>query len=155
MTASRKEMHSSYADFTDDTDPVTVTPEVAAVLNEKLTSIQIVQLTSREQFHLADIIECVGTMEQHRRSIDLNASRFLVFFRQHMLRGSDHGEKSPISWREIIWAYFSESQDILTDLTTRHFQGKMVWEHAKQSGMFMWLTDINAVVSLHFDRLIL
>jgi hypothetical protein len=140
-------MHSSYADFTDDTDPTTVTEEVAASLNEKLTSCQIPQLSSREQFHLADIIECVATMEKHRRSIDTNASRFLVFFRQHMLRTSQHTpQQIPISWREIVWASFSESQDILVDLVSRHFHGRMLWEHARQSGLFMWMTDINALV---------
>lgn len=126
-----------------------MTEDVAASLNEILTKAVIPQLTSREQFRLADIIECVGTVEKHRRSIDDNAGRFLLFFRQHFLRaGQQGGEPGPISWREIIWAYHSGSQDIIVDLVSKHFQGKMQWQHARQSGMFMWMTDMSALVSV-------
>ena len=140
-------MHSSYADFSDDTEPESVTEEVASSLTELLTTKQIPLLSSREQFRLADIVECIGMVEKHRRSIDDNAGRFLLFFRQHVL---SEAQKDPISWREIIWAFHSESQDILADLVSRHFSGKMLWQHAKECGLFMWMTDISALVcSLH------
>ncbi|KAF2874374.1 RAVE protein 1 C terminal-domain-containing protein [Massariosphaeria phaeospora] len=142
MTASRKEMHSSYADFSDDGEPDALTEEIAAQLNELLTTKQIPLLSSREQFRLADIIECVGMVEKHRRSIDVNAGRFLLFFRQHVLSDKKH---TPISWRETTWAFHSGSQDILVDLVSRHFNGKMLWQHAKQCGMFMWMADITAL----------
>ncbi|KAF2130659.1 WD repeat protein-like protein [Dothidotthia symphoricarpi CBS 119687] len=141
-TSSRKEIRSSYADFSDDGEPETVTEEVAVNLNELLTKKQIPLLSSREQFRLADIVECIGMVEKHRRSIDENAGRFLLFFRQHVLNET---QKGPISWREIIWAFHSGSQDILTDLVSRHFNGKMMWQHAKECGIFMWMTDINAL----------
>ena len=150
MTASRKEMHSSYADFADDEDPDTITEEVAASLNEILTRCQVPQLSSKEQFHLADIVECVGTVEKHRRSIDGNAGRFLLFFRQHVLNPGQHStDHTPLPWREITWAFHSSSQDILVDLVSRHFNGRMLWQHAKESGMFMWMTDIAALVSFN------
>jgi hypothetical protein len=148
MTASRKGLHTSYADFSEDTDPDSVTEEVASSLNELLTIKQIPLLSSREQFHLADIVECIGMVEKHRRSVDDNAGRFLLFFRQHVL---SEGQKSPISWREIIWAFHSGSQDILSDLVGRHFNGRMLWEHAKECGLFMWLTDVSALVWQTYD----
>jgi hypothetical protein len=61
---------------------------------------------------------------------------------------SQHSEHNPLSWREIVWAFFSGSQDILADLVSRHFHGKMLWQHAKGSGMFMWMTDLTALVGL-------
>jgi hypothetical protein len=143
MTASRKEVHSSYADFSDDAEPEAVTEDVAVSLNELLTTKRIPLLSSKEQFRLADIVECIGMVEKHRRSIDENAGRFLLFFRQHVLR---EAQKEPISWREIIWAFHSGSQDILADLVSRHFNGKMMWQHARECGIFMWMTDINALV---------
>ena len=146
MTASRKDMRSSYADFSDDGEPQAVTEEVAIQLNELLQTKQIPLLSSREQFHLADIVECVGMVEKHRRSIDDNAGRFLLFFRAHALSDA----QAPISWREIIWAFHSQSQDILVDLVSRHFNGRMLWQHAKESGVFMWMSDITALVcALH------
>ena len=143
MTASRKEIHTSYAYFSDDSEPEAVTEEVASNLKELLTTKRIPLLSSREQFRLADVIECIGMVEKHRRSIDDNAGRFLLFFRQHVLSET---HKGPISWREIIWAFHSGSQDILVDLVSRHFSGKMLWQHAKECGVFMWMSDINALV---------
>lgn len=144
MTASKKEVHSSYNDFSDNDEPETVTEEVAANLKDLLTTKQMPLLSSREQFRLADIIECIGMVEKHRRSIDDNAGRFMLFFRQHV---QSEGQKAPLSWREIVWAFHSGSQDILLDLVSRHFNGKMMWQHAKQCGVFMWMSDINALVS--------
>lgn len=142
-------MHSSYTDFTEgEPEEDVLTESLAASLNEKLTVFPISQLSGREQFQLADIIECIATAEAHHRSMDDNASRFLVFFRQGMLRKSQRGgNPHTISWREITWAFHSDSQDILVDLVSRQFQGHMQWEHARESGIFMWLKDASAVVS--------
>jgi hypothetical protein len=147
----KKELHSSYADFSEE-EPETVTEEVAASLHELLTSREVPLLSSREQFLLADTIECVGTVEKHRRSLDVNGCRFLLFFRQHSLRESQHIEQEVnLSWREVTWAFHSSSQDILTDLVSRHFHGKMLWRHARESGMFMWMKDLTALVSACFN----
>ena len=54
-------MRSSYAEFIDEDEPEIVTEELAASLNQNLTKLAIPQLSSREQLHLADIIECVAT----------------------------------------------------------------------------------------------
>ncbi len=142
-------MRSSYADFSDDEEPETVTETIASALNEKLTEVTIPQLSSQEQFLLANTIECVATVERHRRSMDDNASRFLLFFRQHCLRKGHQAQSAQvaISWREIVWAYHSGSQEILVDLVSRQFNGRMLWENVRESGMFMWMTDITALVS--------
>lgn len=131
--------------------PQTVTEELAIQLNELLQQKQIPLLSSREQFLLADIIECIGMVEKHRRAIDDNAGRFLLFFRAHALSDT----QAPISWREIVWAFHSQSQDILVDLVSRHFNGKMLWHHAKDSGMFMWMSDVTALVCKSLTTIIL
>ena len=142
-------MRSSYAEFADDDESETVTEDLAASVNEYLTKLALPQLSSQEQFHLADIIECVATVEKNRRSMDENAMRYLLFFRQHMIRKSQPPvARVQITWREIAWAYHSGSQDILVDLVSRQFHGRMLWEHVQESGMFMWMTDINALVRL-------
>lgn len=121
----------------------------AAILNENLARITMPQLSSQEQFRLADTIECVATVEKHRRSMDDNAARYLLFFRRHMLRRTQGvANKDTVSWREIVWAFHSGSQDILSDLVSRQFGGKMTWKGARESGMFMWLSDHAAIVSV-------
>lgn len=146
LNLAAKEMGSSYADFTGTDEPDTVTEELANSLNDNLAKLAIPQLSSHQQIHLADIIECFATAEKHRRSMDENAMRYLLFFRQHMLRKGQAPEgRVNITWREIVWAYHSGSQDILIDLVVRQFNGRMLWAHARESGMFMWISDLTAL----------
>ena len=121
--------------------------EVAAEINERLTRVGIPQLSGHEQIQLVDIVECVGLVEKQRRSLDENGARFMLFFRQHALR---KGRTSEIhmGWREINWAYHSTSQDVLVDFVSKQSHGRMLWENARESGIFMWLADNAAVVSL-------
>lgn len=148
-TKSNGGAKSSFADLAgpSDEDEETVTEGLAASLNEKLTTVTIPQLSSQEQMHLVDMIECVALVEKQRRSMDDNAARFVLFFRQHVLR-RHRAKDLNLSWREINWAYHSNSQDILLDIVSRQFHGRMLWEHARESGIFMWLTDSAAVVSI-------
>ncbi|KAH0431702.1 WD repeat protein [Colletotrichum camelliae] len=120
------------------------TEDVAYAINERLTKVDIEQLSGHEQIQLADIVECVGLVEKQRRSLDENGARFMLFFRQHALRKGRTSEIQ-MSWREINWAYHSTSQDILIDFVTKQCHGGVRWEDAKESGMFMWLSDHNAL----------
>lgn len=128
----------------DDSDD-TFTEETALAICEKLQTIALPQLSGPEQIQLIDIVECVGVVEKQRRSMDENGARFMLFFRQHFLRKGRTNEIH-MSWRETNWAYHSTSQDILTDFVTRQYHGTMRWENARESGIFMWLTDATAVV---------
>lgn len=116
---------------------------------EKLQKIPLPQLSGYEQIQLVDIVECIGVVEKQRRSLDENGARFMVFLRQHALRKGRVNEIH-MSWREINWAYHSTSQDILIDFVCRSYHGTMLWENARESGMFMWLTDASAVVRSPF-----
>ncbi|KAK3315252.1 RAVE protein 1 C terminal-domain-containing protein [Apodospora peruviana] len=123
--------------------------EIAAAISEKLTKVGLQQLSGHEQFQLVDIVECVGLVEKQRRSLDENGARFMLFFRQHALRKGRTNEIH-MSWREINWAYHSSSQDILQDFVSRQHHGRMLWADARESGMFMWLTD-SAAVKAQFE----
>jgi hypothetical protein len=112
---------------------------------DKLTKLAIPQLSGQDQIHLADIVECMALVEKQRRSMDDNAARFMLFFRQYALRKGRVNEVN-ISWREINWAYHSNSQDILTDMVSHQFQSRMLWVNARESGMFMWISDLSALV---------
>ena len=139
-------MQSPYANSIDDDEPDTVSEDLATTLNENLAKLAVPHLSQQDQAHLSDIIECVAMAERYRRSMDENAMRYLLFFRQHMLRkGQDAVSGAGITWREFVWAHHSGSQDILVDLVSKQFQGRMLWEHARESGMFMWMTDLPAL----------
>jgi hypothetical protein len=147
-----KEKRSYFGDRTmpDDDDEV-FSEAVAQTINEKLMNIALPQMSGHEQIQLVDMIECIGMVEKHRRSMDENGARFMIYYRQHSLRKRRTNEVT-MSWREINWAYHSTSQDMLTDFVARQHQGGLLWEHARESGMFMWLTDNAAVVSQHSQQ---
>ncbi|WYZ37429.1 hypothetical protein EsH8_II_000935 [Colletotrichum jinshuiense] len=141
-------MHASGSHFslrasTDEADE-TFSEETAYAINERLTKVGLQQLSGHEQIQLADIVECVGLVEKQRRSLDENGARFMLFFRQHGLRKGRTSEIQ-MSWREINWAYHSTSQDVLIDFVTKQCHGTLRWEDARESGMFMWLGDRNAL----------
>ncbi|KAH9893751.1 RAVE protein 1 C terminal-domain-containing protein [Xylariomycetidae sp. FL2044] len=127
----------------DDNDE-TFSEDMALTICEKLQQVTLPQISGHEQIQLLDIVECAGYVEKQRRSMDENGARFMLFYRQHALRKGRTNEIH-MSWREINWAYHSTSQDILTDFVTRQCHGTMLWENARESGMFMWLTDAAAV----------
>ncbi|KAI5456269.1 RAVE protein 1 C terminal-domain-containing protein [Mariannaea sp. PMI_226] len=135
----------------DDEDEDIFTEQTALSINEKLTKLGIPQLSGHEQIQLADIIECVSLVEKHRRSMDENGARFMLFFRQHGLRKGRTNEMH-LSWREINWAFHSNSQDILVDFVSRQNHGSMLWEHARESGIFMWLSD-PAALKIQFETI--
>ena len=142
-------MQSALASISDDDRDETLSESLAARLAENLAKLAVPQLSSPEQMRLVDIVECAATAEKHRRSMDENAMRYLLFFRQYMLRKSQGpANRLGISWREIIWAFHSGSQDILVDLVSKQFHGRMLWQDARESGMFMWMTDLPALVGL-------
>ena len=136
-----------------DDEPRAVTEEISASLTQLLTQKSIPQLTSAEQFSLADVTECIAIVEKHQRSIDENAARYLLFWREAIIRShqrkannASRPDVAPaVTWREIVWAYHSSSQDILVDLISRHHNGRLEWRHARDSGIFMWLTDRKAL----------
>ena len=132
------------ADAEDDEDLFT---EMTAVhINEKLLKLSIPQLSRPEQIQLADIVECAGLVEKHRRSMDENGAIFMLFFRQNALR-KGRTSQIQLSWREINWAFHSNSQDILVDFVSRQSNSEMLWGRARESGIFMWLSDPAALVS--------
>ncbi|PLB35074.1 WD repeat protein [Aspergillus candidus] len=144
--ASLKDLNSSFGDLSMEDEPSVVDENSAATLTEYLSRFALPQLSSQEQFRLVDTVECVATVEKHRRSMDDNAARYLLFFRQHMLRRTQGvANKDTVSWREIVWAFHSGSQDILVDLVSRQFGGKLLWKSARESGMLMWLSSPTAI----------
>lgn len=143
---SSKQLHKSYSTLDMEEESTTVTEEVATAIVSLLSEKSIPQLSSTEQLSLADIIECVGMAEKHRRSIDENAARYLLFWRETVMRSRQSSSSAAVTWREMLWAYHSTSQDILVDIVTRQNKGQMTWSHARNTGVFVWLTDREALL---------
>lgn len=140
----RKQKFSGFFNYTEDEEEfMSFDEELAANLCELLKKVPIPNLTGTEQIMLAGIVECTAQVKLHRRSIDENGARYMLFFRQHGLRREKPG--LDMSFREVVWAFHSSSQEILVDLVNRNAKSRMLWTQARESGIFMWLRDADAV----------
>ena len=53
-----------------------------------------------------------------------------------------------LRYRDIIWAFHSESQEILLSASTSACGGKMKWQDARALGVFMWLKSAESMVGI-------
>ncbi|KIW37519.1 uncharacterized protein PV06_10172 [Exophiala oligosperma] len=111
--------------------------DVTDSLIEKLKQHELWQLGNESQTILIEQISVYSELEKQERSIDDNARRYL-----QALYSSD---ESGVPWSAILFASRSTSQEVLVDLVTRFYGGKLTWEAARKSGIFCWLTDAEAL----------
>jgi hypothetical protein len=111
--------------------------DVAGRLKENAENQRTPFLSIRNQSDLVNLIDTVGNLEKHRASVDEHALRYL-----HALYSSSEDD---LPWSAIIYASLSSSQEVLVDLVTQHYGGKLTWEAARKSGMFMWLSELESV----------
>ena len=116
-------------------------------LVERIRSIRIPHLAEEEQKQLKRVVESLCHDKKSQQSLDQNGTRFLTLFK-HFMTSQDRASKimQTIGWREIAWAYHSQSQEILLDQVSRSYGGKMLWRSAREAGLFLWITDGAALV---------
>lgn len=51
-----------------------------------------------------------------------------------------------LRFRDMVWAFHSESQEILLSVSTSACGGKMKWPDAKALGVFLWLNSVDSMV---------
>lgn len=57
------------------------------------------------------------------------------------------GVRQRIRYRDIVWASFSQSQEILLSASTEACGGKLSWKDARALGVFLWLQSAESIVS--------
>ncbi|KAB8416382.1 hypothetical protein FH972_024901 [Carpinus fangiana] len=117
-------------------------PAAGESLLASMKSSALSHISRSEQEGLTHLVKSLCVVRTYQQSVDHLGLRFLSEFQYQQLR-----EGTPMKWREVVWALYSTSQEILLDLTTRHLDSKLLWEDAKSIGMFMWMTDVEAMKS--------
>ncbi len=56
------------------------------------------------------------------------------------------GWRARLRYRDIIWAFHSETQGLLLSASLAACQGKMTWSDARALGVFLWLNSIESMV---------
>ncbi len=110
-----------------------------------------------------ELISLCLQIDEQRRALDANGLRYLISVRSfHIInrRATSPEGTTPngtvpkksarrerLRYRDMIWAFHSESQDILLNSSTAACNnGKMLWSDAKALGVALWLNSTEALV---------
>ncbi|GAA6017280.1 hypothetical protein JCM10207_003677 [Rhodosporidiobolus poonsookiae] len=117
-------------------------------------------LSGIEHEHLAVLAQTVLETQARKSSLDENGLRFLVSLRSFYIY---HPPSTPpaldatpatlngprqrqrLKYRDMVWAFHSESQDLLLEEGTKACGGKLTWTRAKTLGVGMWLKSHEAL----------
>ena|SRR5258706_435841 len=56
------------------------------------------------------------------------------------------GRRERLRFRDMIWAFHSESQELLLNASIAACGGKLTWPDARALGIPLWLTSIESLV---------
>ncbi|KAG8914981.1 regulator of (H+)-ATPase in vacuolar membrane, partial [Tulasnella sp. 417] len=140
--------------------------ELVDRLVRSLEDYPLPHLTPSEMEHLIVLIQTTVEIDEQRRSLDANGVRYLISMRSFFIinrrvteEGSGDatpGSKSKkgvlapfvrerIRYRDIVWAFHSESQEILLSASTTACGGKMLWLDARALGVFLWGKSVESL----------
>ncbi|KAF8913010.1 RAVE protein 1 C terminal-domain-containing protein [Gymnopilus junonius] len=138
----------------DDNKAIEFTRPVIARLIKVLETHQLPNLTKNEQSHLIILIQTTLEIEEQRRALDSNGLRYLISMRSFYIiniraSGPDaaqvngaipkqSGRRERLRYRDMIWAFHSESQELLLEVSTAACNGKMTWSDARALGVALW-----------------
>ncbi|KAI8818763.1 RAVE protein 1 C terminal-domain-containing protein [Fimicolochytrium jonesii] len=118
--------------------------EAAAYLSEKLATVSLPNVTGHEQMLLLAVIDTFVQVEKQKRSMDENGVRYMLFMRLFMFSQTSlpsQSKRTALTSRDIVWAFFSESQDSLLEVVTQACNNKVLWSDAKSLGLGYWLRN--------------
>ncbi|KZP10552.1 hypothetical protein FIBSPDRAFT_922313 [Athelia psychrophila] len=150
------------ADDTDASDEDVFSRVVVMRLIEQLDSRPLPTLTPNEQAHLLVLIQTTLEIDEQRRALDSNGLRYVISMRSFYIfnqkvksdpnipqsageTARQSGYRHRLRYRDMVWAFHSESQDILLNTATSACNGKMCWSDARALGIFVWLRTSDAL----------
>ncbi|KAF8642016.1 hypothetical protein AX16_009737 [Volvariella volvacea WC 439] len=129
-------------------------------LLRNLESQPLPDLTPNENAHLLVLIQTTLEIEEQRRALDANGLRYLISLRSFSIfkdlsqspqvvvsngLNVQSGKRERIRYRDMIWAFHSESQGLLLQASISAHNGKMGWTEAKAIGLPIWLRSIEVL----------
>ncbi|THH06398.1 hypothetical protein EW145_g4114 [Phellinidium pouzarii] len=138
---------------------------------DELETEPLAHLTPNERAHLIVLLQTIIEVDEQRRALDSNGLRYLISMRSFYILNarvsspsspgspastgsyplrSQHMSKQTVGrerlrYRDMVWAFHSESQEILLAASESACGGKMKWADAKALGVFLWLNSIDSM----------
>jgi hypothetical protein len=133
-------------------------------LQQQLEEIDLPKTSDTEQDRLKIVLGTIIYMQDHIGSLDENGLRYLFSWKLHVLeleakrssnndKSISNGDDGPppvvpaMSWREIVFAYHSESQQPILEALHNYYGGKLDWPTVRQLGIPAWLHAVRAAQS--------
>ncbi|KAI0639823.1 WD repeat-containing protein [Trametes polyzona] len=139
-------------------------PTVVKKLLDRLEENPLPHLTPSENASLLVLIQTALEIEEQRRALDSNGLRYLISMRSFYIlnqRASEpntpaspsNGPSAPpqlkrrerLRYRDMIWAFHSDSQEVLLTTSMAACGGKMCWPDARALGVFVWMRSTDAM----------
>ncbi|EIW86859.1 hypothetical protein CONPUDRAFT_46132 [Coniophora puteana RWD-64-598 SS2] len=138
-------------------------PTVTQLL-EHLEEHPVLHLSPNEQASLLTLIQTALEVDEQRRALDANGLRYVTSMRAFYILNrrivSDPGSprsgktisrqtgyRERLRYRDIIWAFHSESQELLLESASTACNRKMLWSDARSLGVFIWLNSVESMKS--------
>ncbi|KAL4242218.1 hypothetical protein ABKN59_001911 [Abortiporus biennis] len=146
----------------EDSDDTQFSPALVKKVLDSLEEEPLPHLTPNEQQSLLVLIQTTLEIEQQRRALDANGLRYLITMRVFYIYNrrlsmpntpASHGalsgttqKRERLRYRDMIWAFHSESQDLLLSSSVASCEnGKMCWLDARALGVFIWLRSTETI----------
>ncbi|KAF9566167.1 hypothetical protein CPC08DRAFT_733774 [Agrocybe pediades] len=141
-------------------DQIAFTRPVIDRLLTALESKSLPNLSSNEQAHLIVLIQTTLEIEEQRRALDSNGLRYLISMRSFYIinrrasvpsltgvgtTGGRSGRRERLRYRDMIWAFHSESQELLLNASLAACNGKALWADARALGIAIWLNSLESL----------
>ncbi|KAI5897900.1 uncharacterized protein SCHCODRAFT_02565349 [Schizophyllum commune H4-8] len=147
--------------FADDSEEEGFSRKLVARLLDALERNPLPYLTPSERAHLVVLIQTTLEIDEARRALDSNGLRYLISMRSFYIHNSrasapsspsgngppQTGRRERLRYRDMIWAYHSECQQLLLDASKAACGGKMTWSDARALGVPIWLTSLESLRS--------
>ncbi|KAG0089757.1 regulator of (H+)-ATPase in vacuolar membrane, partial [Podila epicladia] len=147
--ADHNDLFMSENDFKSSDENKFLNDTTSKEMIEFLTRVPLVGLSKNTQLQLTAFIEGFAKIDKQHDSIDDNGLRFLMFvhrfnYLSYILPPIQR--PTMLSYRDVVWAYHSESQDLLLDFCSTSLKNPMTWSEAKSLGIFLWMRKKETMV---------
>ena len=147
---------SSASDFDGETpaeeERNTLTQSLVDVIRTRLPTASLRELSTSEQQSLKRIAQVVHEVDQQQKSLDESGVRYLVALRDFAAcNGLSDDKASPsalegrVKYRDIVWAFHSDTQEILIRHIESLFHQKGAWSAARATGLLLWIRSPDAL----------
>ncbi|KAI0068306.1 WD repeat-containing protein [Artomyces pyxidatus] len=149
------------ADQNDEPDEEGFSRALVEGMLENLEEDPLPHLTPNEHAHLLVLIQATLEVDESRRALDANGLRYLISMRSFFILNQrtsapnsprskgevprKTGWRARLRFRDMLWAFHSESQGLLLSSSSAACQGKMLWSDARALGVFIWLNSYDSM----------